>query len=310
MWDVTGPIALSTVAHGALVIVLLSVSVRTVHDEAYLHDPSNTTMVELVGDVTSSGGAAGFAPETGSAPSTLPDSAEASMEAVEVPEAAAADPAAEVVTTPPPPAAPVESPPAESGPPPLRPEEIPSPPPADGLLADAVADALDEEIAAVAVKEGERRAAARKETSTRPVANNDPLSRAMASLESRVSSRPRGTGASSGNASGGRTGAENVRYRVYYDLLWKKIKREWILPKSFETEGLKGETVVSLRVSRDGSLEDKWIEKSSGIAILDEAAMRAVLKAAPFPPVPFGLGGPTLEIGIRFHTADLKEAAR
>ncbi|MBZ0253377.1 MAG: TonB C-terminal domain-containing protein, partial [Candidatus Methylomirabilis sp.] len=53
-------------------------------------------------------------------------------------------------------------------------------------------------------------------------------------------------------------------------------------------------------------LVEQGIESSSGNPIMDEAALRAVIRAAPFPPLPFGLGEDFVEIGIRFHTGALQ----
>jgi len=45
-------------------------------------------------------------------------------------------------------------------------------------------------------------------------------------------------------------------------------------------------TVIGIRIGDDGSLTDASVEKTSGDAIFDGSAMRAVVQAAPFPPVP------------------------
>ena len=52
----------------------------------------------------------------------------------------------------------------------------------------------------------------------------------------------------------------------------------------------RGEALVMLVVSANGSLLSHDIRRSAGAA-LDRAAMRAVAAAAPFPSAPAGLGG-------------------
>jgi len=54
-----------------------------------------------------------------------------------------------------------------------------------------------------------------------------------------------------------------------------------------------GRVVLNVRVNRDGALQGVAIQKSSGDAALDAAALDAVRRAAPFPPAPKTLPGPT-----------------
>ncbi len=61
------------------------------------------------------------------------------------------------------------------------------------------------------------------------------------------------------------------------------------------------EVLVSVRIARDGVLIDSWIEKGSGNRLFDDSALKAVKKAAPFPPLPEAFDGDYLEIGFRFR---------
>ncbi len=54
-----------------------------------------------------------------------------------------------------------------------------------------------------------------------------------------------------------------------------------------------GRVVLNVRVNRDGALQGVAIQRSSGDAALDAAALDAVRSAAPFPPAPKTLPGPT-----------------
>ena len=57
-------------------------------------------------------------------------------------------------------------------------------------------------------------------------------------------------------------------------------------PPQAVAQGLQGEAVVMLRIDRAGALIDAQIAKSSGYAILDQAALRAVRATPRFAPGP------------------------
>jgi protein TonB len=60
------------------------------------------------------------------------------------------------------------------------------------------------------------------------------------------------------------------------------VHRAWFPPN-----GLKRKPVeVGLTVHRDGTVSDTHVEKSSGSATIDAAALKAVKNAAPFRPLP------------------------
>jgi TonB family protein len=80
--------------------------------------------------------------------------------------------------------------------------------------------------------------------------------------------------------------------RELFDLEFKA----WVYPGT--DKGLV--TLLSLKIARSGELKQVVFEKRSGNARFDESALRAIKKAAPFPPLPEGLAGEFLELGIRF----------
>ncbi|MBI5286685.1 MAG: TonB family protein [Deltaproteobacteria bacterium] len=86
-----------------------------------------------------------------------------------------------------------------------------------------------------------------------------------------------------------------LEFKAYYLALREKVYAAWAYLGPIGDL----EAIISIRIGRDGGLVDRWIEKASGNPAYDQSAMRAVEKAAPFPPLPDGLGD-TLEIGIRF----------
>jgi colicin import membrane protein len=107
---------------------------------------------------------------------------------------------------------------------------------------------------------------------------------------------------SSSKASVRKESSKESRLNEYYSLIWSKIKEEWTIPENLlrEKEMVDIETVIVIIIGRDGKIQKSWFEKKSGYAIYDQSAMRALVKAEPFPPIPKELNEKTLEIGIRF----------
>jgi colicin import membrane protein len=97
----------------------------------------------------------------------------------------------------------------------------------------------------------------------------------------------------------------NPVMNAYYAELWARIRSEWALPKGIlPSESL--EAVVDITVSRSGAVTSLNIEKRSGNRYFDQSAVRAVRKASPFPPVPAGIRGSSIDLGIRFHSEQFR----
>lgn len=95
--------------------------------------------------------------------------------------------------------------------------------------------------------------------------------------------------------------AIDIRLKKYYHSVWQRVQEEWILPPSLLEEIENPETVIVIKVQRDGSILESWFEEKSGSIIYDESAMRAIKKADPLPPLPEELEEDVLELGIRFN---------
>ncbi len=110
-----------------------------------------------------------------------------------------------------------------------------------------------------------------------------------------------GNSASSGSSSG----ILSIKHKMYYNLIWQRIRSVWVLPE----EALHGqknlETIIAIRIGRDGQIENLQFEKKSGNAQLDESALRAIKKANPLPPLPPGIEEDKFDLGIRFKPSDL-----
>ena len=86
----------------------------------------------------------------------------------------------------------------------------------------------------------------------------------------------------------------------YYNIVWTKIKGEWTMPENHLRGMVDSETVIVIKIERNGKIQKTWFEKKSGNDFYDQMAMQAIYKAEPFPPIPGGIEEDTLEIGIRF----------
>ncbi len=78
----------------------------------------------------------------------------------------------------------------------------------------------------------------------------------------------------------------------YYAKITNEIRSEWIYPDTGEKNL---EAVIAVMIARDGSLSVQGIEKSSGSALFDRSALRALTKASPVSPPPYEMA-----VGIRF----------
>jgi TonB family protein len=87
----------------------------------------------------------------------------------------------------------------------------------------------------------------------------------------------------------------------YYNTLWAKIKEQWTIPEGVRKEMAGLETIIALKINKDGKVQEMRYEKRSGNPQYDQVAWQAIKKAEPFPPIPDEFGANTLEIGIRFH---------
>jgi len=115
--------------------------------------------------------------------------------------------------------------------------------------------------------------------------------------------------ASSGvSASAGAMGASDqatVHRNEYIALIQSRVKRNWTLPAALMPKD-NVETIIEVKISRGGTLEHIGFEKSSGNKYFDDSALNAVKKSAPFPPFPAYISGNHIDMGIRFHSRELR----
>lgn len=77
---------------------------------------------------------------------------------------------------------------------------------------------------------------------------------------------------------------KDVDFGPYMADLQRRIKRAWFPPRGTESRRV----MVQFKIHSGGELSDLRIEKSSGIALADQAALQAVQNAAPFRQLPDG----------------------
>ncbi len=78
----------------------------------------------------------------------------------------------------------------------------------------------------------------------------------------------------------------------YYLLVQGKIRQQWVYPETLDSDL---QTVVSIRVAKDGSITIEKVEQGSGNQLFDRSVRRAITMASPLPP-PLK----EMEIGLRF----------
>jgi len=94
---------------------------------------------------------------------------------------------------------------------------------------------------------------------------------------------------------------EQFKFHSYYINLKRKIELVWEYPYLARESGLQGRLLMRFVINRDGSLAEAKVLRSSGFALLDQEALRAVHDAAPFPPLPARMKTDRLVINATFE---------
>ncbi len=79
----------------------------------------------------------------------------------------------------------------------------------------------------------------------------------------------------------------------------RRIEGVWGYPP--DARGLAGDLLVTFTILRDGRLKNLQLAETSGIAPLDEEAIRAIREAAPFAPFPERMKFERLNIRAAFY---------
>jgi protein TonB len=98
--------------------------------------------------------------------------------------------------------------------------------------------------------------------------------------------------ASRGGSKNGEVG--NAAVSNYPGKVRSKLAR---IARSVRAKG-RGEVVVAFAVGSNGGVRSARVARSSGVASVDKAALQAIRKASPFPPIPANAGRSTWEFSI------------
>ncbi len=97
----------------------------------------------------------------------------------------------------------------------------------------------------------------------------------------------------------------NAQTKEYVGFVWSRVKNNWTIPPALlPKENI--ETIIDVKISRSGAVEHIGFEQRSGNRYFDDSALRAVKKSSPFPPLPYWIMDNKIEIGIRFHSEELR----
>ena len=89
--------------------------------------------------------------------------------------------------------------------------------------------------------------------------------------------------------------AADFPFAWYLRQVQSKISKEW---DAQARDGV--QPLVAFEIRRDGKISGLVVEKSSGNALYDQAALRAITDATPFPPLPDDYKEPFLRVHLGF----------
>lgn len=86
----------------------------------------------------------------------------------------------------------------------------------------------------------------------------------------------------------------------YYSQVTNLINSHWLLPESGYDKGKELLTIVSIRVDKDGFIQDVKIENESGDLLLDNSILIAIKRVGRLPPLPPEISKDSIEIELQF----------
>ena len=149
---------------------------------------------------------------------------------------------------------------------------------------DAVSVWIEVPEGAAALQERSSRSASKSKTEQTGVLDAKRVE--TSSERSDAANRSDGAGGGSANGAVGVPGGDGAGGSPLLTSIWKRINSSKYYPASARRRGLAGMPSVTFAIGEDGSV--KWVKlaRSSGTAILDEAALATVRRAAPLPYYP------------------------
>jgi protein TonB len=92
-------------------------------------------------------------------------------------------------------------------------------------------------------------------------------------------------------------GGDTTQRLAYLGQVRKTLERSKVNPRST----MSGTVLLKFTVGPKGELLSRTVQRSSGSKVLDEAAMAALDRAAPFPPLPQEIASGPLEVQVPFR---------
>ena len=132
------------------------------------------------------------------------------------------------------------------------------------------------------------------------------IEKAVSAIRQNQQDKPKTSAAASAASPAKMSESEvNAQTKEYIEVVWSRVKNNWtMLQALMPKENI--ETIIDVKISRSGAPENMGFEKRSGNRYFDDSALRAVKKSSPFPPLPYWIMDKSIEIGIRFHSAELR----
>ncbi|HEX2966441.1 MAG TPA: TonB family protein [Syntrophorhabdaceae bacterium] len=110
-----------------------------------------------------------------------------------------------------------------------------------------------------------------------------------------------GTGLAGIGEGGG--GIVDPLLQKYHNDIQEKIKTAWRKPLNIK-KGL--ETVVGVKIRRDGIVVDIEVVARSGNRLFDESVIRAIRSGEPYPKIPAGIKEEPVDLGFIFRPEDIQ----
>jgi protein TonB len=90
------------------------------------------------------------------------------------------------------------------------------------------------------------------------------------------------------------------RYRPYLAGVKRRIWECWDVPAPPRGGSVRGTLVVEFTLTRSGRVDAAAVSDPSGVPAFDRAALEAVARAGPYPPLPASIAGSALRVRARF----------
>jgi protein TonB len=88
-------------------------------------------------------------------------------------------------------------------------------------------------------------------------------------------------------------------FTYYLRQIQAKISERWAPPRAAAAGAERA--VVLFEIDRDGQIKEPRLEKGSGNPLYDQSALRAIIEASPFPPLPPEFKAPSLRVHFGFE---------